>query len=641
MSTQSYISRGTGVCLSRWLRFVVLPTSSAACSRASPRVRTNFSTSEGNVMKSRSGILCVLLGALALSACGGGANIEFEDQLKADLAGSQAEVTRLTQELTDALETARQATEDATAASRAATAAEMRATAAEQRADDAEAARDEDVARYRQEAEDARAAATAAEQRATAAQAQADAARQQAQQAQQQQQQAQQDAEEARQQAQSAEAIQRARNLLTAFGDTPATAPTGTSPVTMSVPSRNTLRFEQGDRSVSSISTPSLSGERGARLTRTRGGTDTTVVYTDRELTRALLDHYADAKSSADAKQLDGSTTGDSLAEVPVANLIGTANATSWKINHGFQTQMTTNNDDTNSPVAPVVTDKMAASFSGSLHGIPGRFVCGDGSAECEMTLADTYTASDPQPTNIGARTRYDLTGVALTVPTTQTLYFRPNSATATISLGPAGIGSPGITAGDREYMTFGWWGHEPVSLNGTYTFGVFSVVTAPTPIAVGGFPTGVTGTAEYDGIAVGLYVDQDATTARQGEFTAEVRLTAVFDGTASLSGVIDSFNTTPRGASAAPALSDSWVVELKTDGADVGDAPDARIRRTGSTSTGVWSHQFVPVRTATGATVAGADMSGTKPPAVTGTFDTEITNLLRIVGAYGAELQD
>ena len=551
--------------------------------------------------------------SVLLAGCGGGANIEFEDQLKADLAESQAEVTRLTQELTDALETARQATEDATEASRAATAAEMRATAAEQRATDAEAARDADVARYRQEAEDARAAVTAAEQRATAAQAQADAARQQVQEAQQQQQQAQQEAEEARQQTSSLEASQRAKNLLTVFpeiGDS-AAAPTGDSPVIMTVPSRGSLTFAQGGRSVAALSSPLLSGERGARLTRTRGGTDTTVVYTDRELSRLLLDHYAAAKPSADAKELVPGTT---PAPAATGNLFTDAN---WKVSHGFAGAVAeaAAGDDR----APT---KERASFGGSLHGIPGQFLCENtGATDCMITLTSAY--NDTLANGTAAADANKLNSVTMTV-SNGGLRFKPSSASASVSLGPTGI--QGVVGDDGEYMTFGWWGHEPAHINGTYTFGVFSDVVGT------GVASTFTGTAEYDGTAVGLYVDQDATTARQGEYTAAVRLTASFaSGAATISGEIDNFQTTPRGGSGEPTLSDSWVVELNSTSG--GTDGTARIRRTGSTSTGAWSHALVPLH-------AGARAAEDPPPAVTGTFNTQIENLLQIVGAYGAELQ-
>ena len=551
--------------------------------------------------------------SVLLAGCGGGANLKFEEQLKSDLAASEAEVAKLRQDVTDALADAKEATDNATEALKAATEAQMKVTEAEKKAMAAE----DDAARYRQEAEDAQAAARTAQQQATDANARADAAEGRATAAEgrataaeNQRQQLADQVEEAQQQASSLEASQRAKNLLAAFPDVTGTAPTGDSPVTIRVPSRGSLTFAQGGRSVASLSTPLLSGERGARLTRTRGGTDTTVVYTDRELSRKLLDHYASAKSSADAKQVEATSTATGFPTLAVGsdNLIEDED---WKVSHGFSSSIGASATDR----APT---KERASFGGSLHGISGQFLCSGGTGACMITLTSAYNDNDPD--NV-TPTENRLSSVTMAVSSGATLYFKPSSASASIVLGPEGI--QGRVADDSEYMTFGWWGHEPAHVNGTYTFGVFSDVEG-TGLQIGGV-SGVSGTAEYDGTAVGLYVEQDATTARQGEFTAEVRLTAVFGGTPSLSGEIDNFQTTPRGGSGDSTLSDSWVVVLASGGG-------VTIRRTGSTSSGAWSHEFVPNH--------GGARTDAPPPAVTGTFNTEIDNLLQIVGAYGAELQ-
>ena len=54
--------------------------------------------------------------------------------------------------------------------------------------------------------------------------------------------------------------------------------------VDITVPRRNQLVFAKPTYNVGSQSAPA--GLRAAKLTRTRGGTDTIVVYTDRELSR-------------------------------------------------------------------------------------------------------------------------------------------------------------------------------------------------------------------------------------------------------------------------------------------------------------------------------------------------------------------
>ena len=532
---------------------------------------------------------------LVMAGCGG------SDSVKEELAQTQ-------EQLAAAEEERKKAEAAAAAAEEERKKAEAEAAAAEEekkKAEEAAAAAEEERKKAEEEKKKAEEAAAAAEEEKKKAEEEKTAAEQQ-------EQQAREDAQKAQEQAQSLEASQRAKNLLAAFptiGATPS-APTGNSPVTMTVPSKGSLKFAQTGRSVSSISTPGLTGERGARLTRTRGGTDTTVVYTDRELSRKLLDHYAQFKPSADAKQLQIDASGSP----PAALLVNSVNfipRTDLKVTHNFSSKISS----TATERAPT---KVKASFSGSLHGISGQFLC-DGAEGCMITLTSAYNASD------ATTDPNELNSVLMTVGApsgTPALYFKPDSASATVSLGPTGI--QGVVADDGQYMTFGWWGHEPASVNGTYTFGVFSDVTGTVIDDISGVGSGVTGTADYDGTAVGLYVDQDATTARQGEFTAEVRLTADFDND-SLSGEIDTFKTTPRGGSTAPALSDDWAVVLANDGA-------ATIRRTGSTSSGAWAYDFVSNHQYA--------RENAKPPAVTGTFNTQITNLLQIVGAFGAELQ-
>ena len=167
----------------------------------------------------------------------------------------------------------------------------------------------------------------------------------------------------------------------------------------MTVPSKGSLRFAEVGRSVSSISTPLLSGERGARLTRTRGGTDTTVVYTDRELSRKLLDHYGDGKVDAnddvvlDAKQIkigmgapNTAVRSGSSTDGTSTNLITDSN---WKVtSHGLPTTI----PDSATELDRSKTNTKAF-FSGNLHGVPGQFRCEDtGNGACMITLTGSYT---------------------------------------------------------------------------------------------------------------------------------------------------------------------------------------------------------------------------------------------------------
>ena len=401
----------------------------------------------------------------------------------------------------------------------------------------------------------------------------------------------------ARRQAGTLEANQRAANLLTVL-QAISGSPLGTSPVMITVPSRSSRpTFKQGDRTASSIS---ASGLRGARLTRTRLGTaKTTVVYTDRELSRRLVDHYASTTTSGGLITLPagvltaGSTNFIAQSTAPIN--------TRLSISHGLR--------------SPTATATQTL-FSGSVHDdVRGQFGC-SGVTPCELTATGTYDGSG-------------LTSVTLTTTSGGTLFFRPSSTTARISLCANTLQ---CVADDTEYMAFGWWRDEPAAASGDYAFEVFANVTG------GAATVPTTGTAEYNGTAVGMYVDEGAPgstggTTRQGEFTADVGLDVEFTGTdVGLSGTIDGFRTRPTGGSVAPTTT-GWTVKLVNAGTVAASATDgtATIELRGTATTGTWSHAFVKQH--------GTAAADAQPPAVTGTFNTKIEDVLHLVGAYGAEL--
>ena len=424
-------------------------------------------------------------------------------------------------------------------------------------------------------------------------------------------------AQQAVQQGGTLEANQRAENLLDTFPDTIA-VPTGDSPVEMEVPSKDTLTFKQEGRTVRTLS---ASGLLGARLTRTRGGTDTTVVYTDRELRRTLLDHYANGRDGDTPRFNVAGITSVTVGDVDTGtNLLNHDFVT---ITHGLRTSLHPTDETANGVIvtadgSPTERELRSTkpSFGGSVHGVLGDFQCAG--PDCMITVTNRYNNDAPAAAPVINENQLD--SVTITTNTGTALHFRPRRADGFVYLCED---MAQCTAGDDgQYMTFGWWRHDPASVNGTYRFGVFSDVMGTGGARIDGVAEVVMGTAEYDGTAVGMYVDQDAIAKRQGEFTAVVRLTADF-GSDTLSGEIDNFNTTPTGGSAAPATAGSWVVILADDG-------NATIRRRGSISMGNWGHEFVPNH--------GNLPAATQPLSVTGTFDTRIENLLRIIGAFGAE---
>ena len=142
--------------------------------------------------------------------------------------------------------------------------------------------------------------------------------------------------------------------------------------------------------------------------------------------------------------------------------------------------------------------------------------------------------------------------------------------------------------------------------------FGGITPVTAYTA-------TDATGTAVYQGPAVGVYVEKraaegDQTIVQSGEFTATVVLRADFAGTDTIKGNVGGFQT-DQGAK-------SWNIVLQ-------DGGQARNMQTGLTSTGQWSHIFL-------ARHVDALPADTQPIAAVGTFETDIANVRRIAGAFG-----
>ena len=420
--------------------------------------------------------------------------------------------------------------------------------------------------------------------------------------------------DEARRQTQTLEANQRALNLLADFGDTG--TPMRDHGVGITVPKSNQLVFKKETYTVGSLSAPA--GMRAAKLTRTRGGMDTIVVYTDRELSRPLLEHYAQFKQETEAVQFQIDDTNVPI-EIQVDTDENFLENAELSVDHGFDDEIAADAmDNDRTPT------EEAAFFSGSVHGVRGEFRCGDAS-DCMITLQSAYAADGDDPSE------NELTSVKM-VAGAANIFFRPSSPSAPIYLGASGV--QGVTANDEEYMTFGWWRTEPPTALGSYQFGVF--VTGADLLTENNIPADPPGSAEYDGTAVGMYVEQGGlggtgVTTRQGEFVADARLDVDFDEN-EIEGTIDGFTTTPTGGSAAPTTSGSWAVKLMRDTTTSSVKVDIR----GTTSTGSWSHQFVDNHENV-LQVGPDDNVQPAPPAVVGSFNARIENLLHLVGAFGA----
>ena len=402
-------------------------------------------------------------------------------------------------------------------------------------------------------------------------------------------------AQQAQQQAQGLEANQRAEKLLTVLGTFTPSDPGTEGRVDISVPRKDSLVFKQLGYTARNIS---ASGNlRGARLTRRQGGTQTSVVYTDIELRRSLIKNYA---PSADATILDFQ-----LSAVDAdhrTNYLADEDAVEIT-SHGFRSSRRLDTDgspkeDSAGDVLDPLT-KIGTSFSGRLHGISGTFQC---STDC--TLTAIYSTEN-------RLTELDLSTVA-------NVRFKPGSlaattaSTAMVSLCDAPRSACAPT--DADYMAFGYWRSEPADAQGTYQFEAFAFGPALGTTA----PAAATPTApaEYNGTAVGMYVEKNqvgaAVTKKQGEFIADARL--AYNGTA-LTGTIDDFATTPTGGSSAPTTT-GWVVKLNS-------ARTTEFQRLGPDGAGTWAHQYT-----------------TDTSAVVGTFESALEDVLHIAGAFGAKRQ-
>ena len=427
-----------------------------------------------------------------------------------------------------------------------------------------------------------------------------------------------------REQAEGLEASQRAQNFRAAFPGGGSNAaltaiPAPAAPLAIT-PNRGSLRITRGGHGAGTISG---SGMRSTTLNLTSGGdTGKTVVYTDRELSRPLLEHFGSVRNATDVTMFDLNppialpTTIPHFTTTPPSTTV-------WRIAHSAATSVTdittdTDNDGTTDAIQN--NTRTAASVTGYLHGLPGRFVCAGGT-NCQVQVVPAYAGT---PVN----NRYALQNLAITA-TSGTLHFRPNAG-STLQLYQGGPVGP-----DTEYMAFGYWREDPTNAAGAYQFNVFAEAFASASAVTAGF----TGTATYDGIAVGAYVEHDPNdpvdTYRQGEFTADVFLQATATPVAlsTTSGTIDDFVTTPTGGSAAPSTAGRWVLTLVGGG-----TVQLNLAGGGANTEGNWT--VAPV--SHHASVANA--SSTPNPAVTGVFNARINNpalnSVHLTGAYGAEVR-
>ena len=323
------------------------------------------------------------------------------------------------------------------------------------------------------------------------------------------------------------------------------------------MPTRGSLRLES-----SSYSDATLSGS-GLRSATMRfsgtGDSGKTVVYTDAALNRELLKHYPPGRGSQNAPAPQPHHRG--RTGLPAALPAGKISVTdkNWKVSHGFRSSITGTDGD-NMVEAMPPDDKTATSYSGSLHGVSGRFVCSG--AACQVQLTPMYEDADNEPTRIYARHhRSARLGVRHRLDRDRKRRRRVLQAHERYRHHPLVRRRPG----GRRRRVHGVW----LLAQGSGQRGGGVPVRALRPGLPQRHRHDFKGddSATYGGIAVGAYVEKDPTTAvdtyRQGEFTANVNLRATRGSTEGVLGTIGDFVTTPVGGSTAPTTAARWIITL------------------------------------------------------------------------------
>ena len=574
--------------------------------------------------------LAVLLcaAALLLAGCGGGgvshsAHSQLQDALDDALAAHEAE---------EAARQAAEAREAEEAAARAeAEAAEAEAEAARLAAEQARQEAEAEAAEAERLAQEAEAERLAAEQEALAAEEAAAQARHEAQEAE----------AEAAEVIRTREASQRAQYLQAEMLSVAVPPPLGTD-VIMNVPSRGRLELTRPGTSWR-MATLGGAGLRSATMPLTsNANTGKTVVYTDRELSRPLLDHFGFLRDPNNLNVLEFTTPGTLTFSTVDADgqstngLVDTSvgGATAWQLTLplGSGTGRIPRTSATSGAGTAVSDD----SYALALFGMSGQLLC----PGCEIELTPTYSS------NLNANGEYDLQTVAVASST---------GAQTDLRFDPSG--SPSVNfyngadfLGDLEYMVFGYWREDPRSPASPYDSGAIGVF-ADAVSGAGTQALPATINATYRGTAVGMYVEQELAdpidTHRQGEFVANAILT-VAGANASISGTIRDFAVTPTGGSAMPHRSERWVIRLLDKVANATN-PIVLNNESGST-TGEWNHEYVQAHEYAGRHSAHTTNRDT-PPGVTGTFNARIGTIsrtdqhvddidmdaLHIIGAFGA----
>ncbi|MDE0240312.1 MAG: hypothetical protein OXQ84_08965 [bacterium] len=188
----------------------------------------------------------------------------------------------------------------------------------------------------------------------------------------------------------------------------------------------------------------------------------------------------------------------------------------------------------------------------------------------------------------------------------------------------------------DADYASYGWWIHKSED-DSMFTASAFAANHGTVAAASG--ITALQGSAMYSGGAAGKYALRSTTggTNDAGHFTADVTLEADF-GEDTVKGMVDNFT-------GADGMSRDWMVALNpstvSDTGDIAGDPD--------TSGNTDAQMTVWTMGGTAANAAGEwsgnlyenDATSGVPQVATGTFYSEFSRDGRMVGAFGANLDE
>ncbi|MCY4283810.1 MAG: hypothetical protein OXC65_00540 [Thiotrichales bacterium] len=351
-----------------------------------------------------------------------------------------------------------------------------------------------------------------------------------------------------------------------------------------------------------------------------------TFVHTDDEARRPFTERgtiYTDIEKAGDAAWTDTVFNGIDGADsfpAPTAggNVTFTAAATTVNARDITGGNVVPGKPSTESGTASI-TIKDGDSERGMLFGQSGRFSCASSNCVITRNGEDSVTFGGG------------------------TLSFDPDSGEPMVKYGDP----------DSDYTHFGYWMKSTTQRDGIVEHDIRTFAGGAGTLDEEGFVSGsdeIVGTADYYGVAAGVYVKRDGTgdvlEVTNGMFTADAKLTASFGGTAiaeddhfSVSGTISDF-TDAEG-------DDIGFDPLMLEKSDITQTSGSEGGFTGGVTkgggeTGEWSGQFYGNANDGNDNDAGdaPDTTNDYPENVSGEFNGHFTNG-HVAGAFGAEYDE